>query len=83
MAGDSTEFCSDFEKETGEKVEAQSEGSWYAFPGASASPEGLLILTHKSFRFKYVPDTLRPFILSEDTTSHRLSSFESSSPFLS
>ena len=62
MADDSREFWSDFEKETGEKVEAQSEGKWYPVPGASASPEGLLILTDKSFRFKYVADTLRPFM---------------------
>ena len=62
MADEYAEFWSDFEKETGEKVEARSEGKWYRVPGERAVPEGLLILTDKSFRFKYVPDTLRPLM---------------------
>ena len=64
MADEMTEFWSAFEKETGEKVEAKSEGRWFRAPGDNAVPEGLLILTDKSFRFKYVPETVRPFMSS-------------------
>ena len=62
MADEAVEFWSAFEKETGEKVEARSEGKWFRVPEGGSTPEGLLILTDKSFRFKYVPDTLRPYM---------------------
>ena len=62
MADEVTEFWSAFEKETGEKVEARSEGNWIHAPESAAVHEGLLILTDKSFRFKYVPDTERPLM---------------------
>jgi hypothetical protein len=64
MSHEATEFWSTFEKETGEKVEARSEGRWFPVPGEDAVPEGLLILTDKSFRFKYVPGTVRPLMSS-------------------
>ena len=62
MADEEAKFWSAFEKETGEKVEARSEGDWIHVPESGARREGLLILTDKSFRFKYVPDTLRPLM---------------------
>ena len=62
MADEVAEFWNAFEKETGEKVEARAEGNWIRVSGSGAVHEGLLILTDKSFRFKYVPDTLRPFM---------------------
>lgn len=51
---DALEFWDDFEKETGEKVIARSMGEWFK---AKSDPGlwGLLILTDKSFRFKYMP----------------------------
>jgi len=62
MGDEATEFWSAFEKETGEKVEARGEGSWFRVPKSGVVHEGLLILTNKSFRFKYVTDTLRPYV---------------------
>ena len=62
MADEEAKFWNAFEKETGEKVEARSEGDWIHIPETGATREGLLILTDKSFRFKYVPDTLRPLM---------------------
>jgi hypothetical protein len=59
MASETTEFWRAFEKETGEKVEAQCEGVWYHDPDGDAGHDGLLILTDKSFRFKYISDTQR------------------------
>jgi hypothetical protein len=62
MVDEAAEFWSSFEKETGEKVEARSEGTWFHVPESSAVHEGLLILTDKSFRFKYVPEPHRPWM---------------------
>ena len=62
MADEEAKFWSAFEKETGEKVEARSEGDWIHIPESGAMREGLLILTDKSFRFKYVPEPHRPWI---------------------
>jgi hypothetical protein len=62
MADEVTEFWSAFEKETGEKVEARGEGNWFRVPENGTGHEGLLILTNKSFRFKYVPEPYRPWI---------------------
>jgi hypothetical protein len=62
MADEAAEFWNAFEKETGEKVEARSEGRWFRVPESSAAHEGLLILTDRSFRFKYVPEPYRPFM---------------------
>jgi hypothetical protein len=52
-------FWNAFEKETGEKVEARSEGEWFHIPIRRRGLWGLLILTNKTFRFKYVPEDLR------------------------
>ena len=62
MIDEAAEFWSAFEKETGEKVEARGEGNWFRVPESSAGHEGLLILTDKSFRFKYVPEPYRPWM---------------------
>lgn len=62
MADEEAKFWNAFEEETGEKVEARSEGDWIHMPETGARREGLLILTDKSFRFKYVPDTVRPLM---------------------
>jgi hypothetical protein len=62
MADEAAEFWSAFEKETGEKVEARSEGNWFRVPESGTVHEGLLILTDKSFRFKYVPEPYRPWM---------------------
>jgi hypothetical protein len=62
MTDEVAEFWKAFERETGEKVEARSEGMWYSVPGSDAGHEGLFILTDKTFRFAYVPDTQRPFL---------------------
>ena len=63
-------FWSAFEKETGEKVEARSEGLWFRLPKNGRGHEGLLILTDKSFRFKYVPDTERTYMSSGVSPEH-------------
>jgi hypothetical protein len=55
MADDAAEFWNKFENETGEKVEARSMGEWFRRGGAERGLWGLLILTDKSFRFKYMP----------------------------
>ncbi len=62
MANEMAEFWSAFEKETGEKVEVRSEGTWFRVPESTRGHEGLLILTDKSFRFKYVRDRVRPWM---------------------
>lgn len=61
MADEAAEFWSAFEKETGEKVLARSMGEWFRPRGSEARGSGdyglwgLLILTDKSFRYKYIP----------------------------
>jgi hypothetical protein len=60
MVDEAAKFWSAFEKETGEKIEARSEGKWFRLPEKGSA--GLLILTDKSFRFKYVPDTSGSFM---------------------
>jgi hypothetical protein len=55
MADEAAEFWAKFESETGEKVEARSMGEWFKRGGAERGFWGLLILTDKSFRFKYMP----------------------------
>jgi hypothetical protein len=62
MADEAAEFWSAFEKETGEKVEARGEGNWFRAPESGVVHEGLLILTDKSFRFKYVSEPYRPWM---------------------
>ena len=62
MSDEAAEFWSAFEKETGEKVEARGEGNWFRDPERGAVHEGLLILTDKSFRFKYVPEPYKPWM---------------------
>ena len=68
MDDEAKEFWGAFETETGEKVEARSEGNWIHGIGPTREGRGLLILTDKSFRFKYVPDTIRPFMSSRMTS---------------
>jgi hypothetical protein len=69
-------FWKGFETETGEKVEARSEGIWYNVPGNNARHEGLLILTDKSFRFKYIPNTRPPYMgLSYSSESQNQTEF--------
>ena len=70
MEGEVKEFWDTFETETGEKVEARSEGNWIHGVGSAREGRGLLILTDKSFRFKYVPDTIRPFMSSRMTSDN-------------
>jgi len=53
MADEAAEFWEEFEKETGEKVVARSIGELYDRPG-DVGVWGILILTDKSFRFKYM-----------------------------
>jgi hypothetical protein len=62
MGDEAAEYWSAFEKETGEKIEARCEGNWLHVPNSGAVHEGLLVLTDKSLRFKYVTDTLRPYM---------------------
>ncbi len=62
MTDEMAEFWSTFEKETGEKVDVRSEGRWFRDPESTTGHEGLLILTDKSFRFKYVSDKVRPWM---------------------
>lgn len=62
MADEVQEFWKEFERETGERVVARSEGMWYHVPTTDIGTEGLLILTNKSFRFKYVPDTQKSIL---------------------
>lgn len=51
-------FWVDFEARTGEKVVARSMGIWHE-NGEEKGPWGILILTDKAFRYKYMPsDTL-------------------------
>jgi hypothetical protein len=47
-------FWIDFEARTGEKVVARSMGIWHE-NGEEKGPWGILILTDKSFRYKYMP----------------------------
>jgi hypothetical protein len=55
MADEAAEFWSNFEKETGEKVEARSIGEFFRAAGNDIGVWGLLVLTDKSFRFKHMP----------------------------
>jgi hypothetical protein len=55
MADEAAEFWSEFEKETGEKVEARCIGEYYRTQDSSSGLWGLLVLTDKSFRFKHLP----------------------------
>jgi hypothetical protein len=47
-------FWSDFEAQTNEKVVARAMGIWHE-KGEEKGPWGLVILTDKTFRFKYMP----------------------------
>jgi hypothetical protein len=55
MADEAAEFWMAFEKETGEKVVARSMGEWFKGGGNEHGYWGLVILTDKSFRFRYMP----------------------------
>jgi hypothetical protein len=55
MDDEAAEFWSAFESETGEKIEARSMGELYQTSGRDSGLWGLLVLTDKSFRFKYMP----------------------------
>jgi hypothetical protein len=55
MDDEATEFWSKFEEETGEKVEARSMGERFQPTAGDVGVWGLLVLTDKSFRFKYMP----------------------------
>jgi hypothetical protein len=54
MNDEAERFWTQFEAETGEKVEAKSIGTWYEGP-EDRGIWGLLVITDRSFRFKYVP----------------------------
>jgi hypothetical protein len=56
MADQAQEYWSEFETETGEKVEARSIGEYYTGAASPPSLWGIVILTDKSFRFKYIPN---------------------------
>ena len=62
MTVEADQFWSQFEKETGEKVEARAIGEFYKEQDSSSGYWGLLILTDKSFRFKYVPEPKKPWM---------------------
>jgi hypothetical protein len=53
MADEAAEYWSEFEKRTGEKVEARSIGEWYERSG-DPGVWGLLVLTDKCFRFNRI-----------------------------
>jgi hypothetical protein len=55
MADEAAEFWENFEKETGEKVEARSIGEYFKEGPGGIGIWGLAILTEKSFRFKFMP----------------------------
>jgi hypothetical protein len=55
MADEATEFWKAFESETGEKVEARGMGEWFRGGNEARGLWGLLILTDKTVRFKYMP----------------------------
>ncbi len=55
MADDAEKFWSDFERDTGEKVESRCMGAWYEKDGDGRGLWGLLILTDQNFRFKHLP----------------------------
>jgi len=55
MGDDAAKFWSDFEAETGEKVEAKAIGTYYERGGDSQGLWGLLVLTDSSFRFRHFP----------------------------
>ncbi len=55
MSDEAEEFWSAFESETGEKVEARCMGEYFKGGGTERGMWGLLILTDRSFRFKYMP----------------------------
>ncbi|HOX31358.1 MAG TPA: hypothetical protein PLB91_03460 [Spirochaetales bacterium] len=54
MNDEAAKFWSDFEAETGEKVQARAIGTYFE-PGDERGVWGLLILTDASFRFKHLP----------------------------
>jgi hypothetical protein len=54
MEPEAEKFWSDFERETGEQVEARSIGTWYEGGKDDNGVWGLVILTNASFRFKYL-----------------------------
>jgi hypothetical protein len=56
MADEAAEFWSKFEEETGEKVQARSLGELRKASSRDIGTWGLLVLTDKSFRFKYMPN---------------------------
>ena len=55
MADEAAEFWSDFEKETGEKVEARSIGEFFRVDDGTDGLWGLIVLTDKALRFKHMP----------------------------
>ena len=55
MADEAAEFWENFEKETGENVEARSIGEYFREGPAGIGIWGLAILTERSFRFKFMP----------------------------
>jgi len=55
MSDEAAEFWSQFEVETGEKVEERSLGEWLQTSSRDTGLWGLLVLTDKSFRFKHMP----------------------------
>jgi hypothetical protein len=55
MADEAADFWIEFEKETGEKVEARCIGEYHEAGEGSSGLWGLIVLTDKSFRFKHMP----------------------------
>ncbi|MDP3176867.1 MAG: hypothetical protein Q8M76_03115 [Spirochaetaceae bacterium] len=55
MGDQAAEFWSAFEAETGEKVEARGMGQWFESEQDDRGLWGIMILTDRSFRFKYMP----------------------------
>jgi len=55
MGDQAAEFWSAFEAETGEKVEARGMGQWFESDRDDRGLWGLMIMTDRSFRFKYMP----------------------------
>jgi len=55
MNDDAEKFWSDFEAETGEKVEVKTIGTCFESPGDKQGVWGLLVLTDASFRFRHIP----------------------------
>jgi hypothetical protein len=71
-ADEAAKFWTDFEQETGEKVEARSIGEYYQDRGDSNGLWGLLVLTDKAFRFKHMPsDNWLSSIFKRATSSQK------------